>query len=69
MPASLSHPVDMIALGAARAIEDEFAKGHAGGATQRQAAVQVIVIEAIKQAFDLATSGLATVQTQIAGER
>jgi hypothetical protein len=50
--------MDLITLEAARAIENEFAKGHAGGVTQRQASVQVIVADAIKKAFDLATKGL-----------
>lgn len=56
----LSGPLDMIALDAAAAIDDEFARHHAGGATQRTAKVQRLVTEAIKRAFDYATKGLTS---------
>lgn len=42
---------NQIALDAATAIEGEFARKHAGGATQRLAKVQVIILDAIISAF------------------
>jgi len=41
--------LDAIALDCAHKIEDEFAKGHLGGAAQRTARIQLLVREAIKQ--------------------
>lgn len=42
--------IDLIALEAARAIEEEIKTCHIGGVTQRAARMQVIVIDAIKAA-------------------
>jgi hypothetical protein len=60
--------IDMIALEAARSVEDEFAKGHPGGACQRQASVQVIITAAINRAFDCATDGLLRGRSVVRGE-
>lgn len=54
--------VDEIALEAARLIEVHFARSHRGGATQRRARVQCIVIDAIKRAMPLQDHGKATVR-------
>jgi hypothetical protein len=50
--------LDQIARDAARLIENEFAKGHEGGVTQRCAAVQVIVADAIRRALSEASNGM-----------
>jgi ABC-type sulfate transport system substrate-binding protein len=51
--------IDKLALATARDIEDEFSKGHSGGVTQRRAAVQGLVANAIKMTLRQAIDNLA----------
>ena len=56
--------IDDISLIAAREIEDEFARGHTGGAVQRRAAIQTIVTKSINGVLDLVVARAVDVQTR-----